>query len=533
MKAPSLWSRIRTVVARAIAPPARAPARRSAFAGALFNRLTSDWTLAASRSADAETRYDLRVLRNRSRELVRNSPFGRRYHQLLAENVIGPTGIQLCAKNLTKDGKALFETANAAIESAWREWGRAEHCDVTRKLCLTELLALGVSNWGTDGEILMRILRGPQFGPFGVALQLLDVDFLDDQYYQEATESTPQIRQGVEVDEWGRPVAYHIWKRHPFDAGTAGGYTAQQERLRIPAADIIHAFIPLRPGQSRGIPDAAPILTTLKMLDGYVEAELVAARTASASMGALEDLPGDETATPAANPNAEGVDDNHAPAIAAEAEPGALLDLRGKRARLALWDPQHPTSAFPDFTRMLSHYVAMGFGLSYGTLTGDLSQANYGSLRVGMLDERQHWERLQHFVIGHVLERVYREWLKAALLNRMIAGITDFDAARWSRVEWQPQGFDWIDPLKDAAGDLLEVAAGVSSLTRMAAKRGRDLEMIIEERAREIKLFEQYDVPSTIATSITDRPTESTSDGAATDSTTPPKRSFRLHASHG
>jgi lambda family phage portal protein len=498
----------------------------------MFNRLTADWILASSRSADAEQRYDLRTMRNRARELGRNSAFGPRYKQLIAENVVGPTGIQLHAKNLKKDGE-LFDAANESIEAAWLEWSRAENCDVTGKLCLTELLALEVGTWGEDGEMLIRILRGPQFGPFGIALQALDVDYLDDLLNQEETDGTPRIRQGVELDEWGKPVAYHIWKRHPFDAGTMGGYTGQQERLRIPASDIIHAFIPTRVGQTRGTPHEHAIMTTLKMLDGYVEAELVAARTASASMGALEDLPGDESGIPAANPAAAGADDQSSPAIQAEAEPGALLDLRGKRARLALWDPQHPTSAFPDFTRMLSHLIAMGLGVSYGTLTGDLSQSNYGSLRIGMLDERQHWERLQQFIVWHVLDRVYREWIKAALRAKQIPAIVDFDAARWMAVEWMPQGFDWIDPVKDAAGDLLEVAAGVNSLTRMAAKKGRDLRTVIAERKREIAMLDVAGVPSTIATTITDRPTDSTSENTTNDAAAGGKKAAHLHIANG
>lgn len=494
---------------------------RQAFNASVFNRLTGDWVMAASRSANAELRYELRTMRNRARDLVRNSPFGIRYHQLMAENVVGPTGFQLCAKNLKKDSDELYDTANTAIEEAWKDWCRPDNSDVQRKLSFNENLALATSGWGTDGEMLIRFLRGPRFGPYGFNIQILDVDYLCDTLYQERLGGQNAIEQGIELDEWGTPVAYHLWTRHPYDmTGRFMGLTAA-DRIRVPASDIVHAFIPLRAGQSRGIPHAAAIALTLQMLDGYIEAELVAARIASATMGAVEDLPNGEG--PAPDPNAaigDGTEPDDGSAvpggrdIPAEAEPGALLDLRGK-GKLALWDPQHPTSAFPEFTRMMSHFIAMGLGVSYGTLTGDLSEANYGSLRVGQLDERTHWERLQHFEIDHVVDRVYREWMKMALLYGKIPGIVDRDASRWTRHEWQGRGFDWIDPLKDAQGDLLEVAAGTNSLTRMAAKRGRDLEQIVEERAREMKLFEQHGVPSTITTTITDRPNDSTSESGS------------------
>ncbi len=507
-------------LARAIAP--KRPAARNAFAGSGFNRLTNDWVLAASRSADQETRFELRTLRNRARELDRNSPFGCKYSTLVAEKVVGPTGFRFKAKNRLKDGSDLHRGANAGLEDAWEDWSRPENCDLTKKLSLSENLALSTAGWANDGEILIRMWEGPagaSLGPFGFKIEILDPDLLDETYNQERMQGVPLIRQGVQYDEFGAPAGYWMWTQHPNDAAL------DRRRVFIPADQIIHAFIPRRAKQSRGIPHATAILTTLKMLDGYIEAELVAARVASATMGAIEDLPNGDG--PAPNPNAgigtgiDGEDGSSNPGgqeIPAEAEPGALLDLRGK-GKLALWDPQHPTSAFPDFTRMMSHYAAMGFGISYGTLTGDLSQANYGSLRVGMLDERDHWRRLQRFVVVHVLDRIYRRWLKMALLNQRVAGITDFDVNRWTRVLWQPRGFDWIDPLKDVQGELIEVAAGVNSLTRMCAERGLDFEEIVEERAEEIRILEQYKVPSTLATTITDRPTSDTDPGGTASDT--------------
>lgn len=508
----------------------RRPAPKRAWDGAAFNRLTADWAMASSRSANGELRYELRTLRARSRDLVRNSPFGKRFHQVMAEKVVGSTGFQLCAKNLKKDGGDLFDSANRAIENAFADWSRLENCDIQGKLTFIELMCLEASAWGTDGEIIIRFLRGPQFGKYGFKIQLIDPDYLCDQL--TTTDVLPgsayPVEQGIELDPWGAPVAYWFWTRHPFDAqGRMMGLTAA-DRIRVPASDVIHAFIPLRVGQSRGVPHAAAIMAALSQLDGYLEAEVVAARIASCSMFAIEDLPNGDG--PAPNPNAaigngqDPADGSASPAssgsdIPATAEPGIGLDLRGK-GKLSMFDPQHPTTAFAPFTRMFSYFIAMGFGLSYGTLTGDLSQGNYGSLRVGLTDEEDHWERLQRFMIDHVVDRIFRAWLKMALLNGMIPGIVDRDSERWVRHEWQPRGFDWIDPLKDIQADIIAVAAGMDSLTHVTAKRGRNLETVVEERASEIKLFKDNGVPSDLATTITDRPTAETDPGATDGSGT-------------
>lgn len=489
---------LRQKVANAIAP-AR-PSRRSAFSGAAFNRLTQDWIFAATRSPDSELRYELRTLRNRARDLVRNSPFGVRYSQLIVENVIGPNGIRLQAKNKTQEGK-LFKRVNDAIERAWSEWSRPENCDLTKRLSLNELLSLEVSAWGSDGEIFLRILRGPEFGEFGLALQNLDPDLLDETLNQASTRTSGLIRQGIEYNEWGVPTFYHVWNRYPDEA-----FAADRERIRIPASEIIHAFIPLRKGQSRGVPHGAAIMATLKMLDGYIEAEIVAARTASAKMGAIVDA---DPANPATVDPGAGASD-----IPAEADPGALMNLIGTGGKLELWDPQHPTNAFPEFTRKMSHFIAVGFGVSYGTLTGDMADANYSSMKVGRQPEQDHWRRYQTFAICHVLDRIYREFLKAAFLNSKIPEITDYTIERWCAVTWQPRGFPSPDPLKDIQADLIEVAAGVRTLTEICAERGRDLEEVLEERKRELELLDEYGVDSVLALGGTLAPGASDSAGA-------------------
>lgn len=470
----SLTYRIRAAIARLIAPPAK----RSSFDAAAFNRFTSGW-MASSKSANQDLN-DIRTLRNRARELVKNTPFGARYSQLLVESVIGPNGIRLQAKNKTLEGK-LFTAANQAIEAWWLEWCRPENCTVEKKISFDESLSLAVGNWAPDGEILIRLYRGPAMGPMGFRIQILDADLLDENW-NRTTE--PVIKRGVEYDQFGAPVAYHLWTKHPQDA------SMERERVRVPAEDIIHAFIPTRPGQGRGIPHGAAVMLTMDMLSAYLENELVASRIESAKMGAIED------ADPA-NPTTRSPDAGPAQ-IPASADPGALMDLRGTGAKLSLWDPQHPNSASPEFTKLMSRMIAIGLGTSYPSLTGDYSDTTYSSSKIGLRPEQDHWARLQGFIVVHVCDRIYREGLKMALLNQQLRGINDYDIKRWTTVCWQPRGFQSPDPLKDIQADLIEVAAGVKTLTMVAAERGRDLEEVIAERKTEIQLFAEAGVTSTL-----------------------------------
>lgn len=463
---------MRTAIARFIAPPVQ---QRAAFMGAVTDRL-NDWAMAWNRSGDQDLN-DLRKLRDRARYLLKNTPFGARYSQILVESIVGPNGIRLQAKNKTNEGK-LYKRVNQAIEEWWQGWCRPESCTVEKRLSFDEALSLAVSAWAPDGEILIRQYRGPRFGPTGYAIQVLDTDFLDETWNQNASQDgKPCIRKGVEIDEFGAPVAYWLWTRHPLDQAF------DRQRVRVPAEDIIHAFIPMRPGQTRGIPHASAVLTTMKMLDGALEAELVAMRIESSKMGALVDADPQNPLT--RDPNAGTM------SVPAEAEPASLLDLRGTGAKLDLWDPQHPSAAVGDFTKLMTRMIAIGLGMSYNTLSGDLSDTTYSSAKIGLRPEQDHWQRLQGFVITHVCDRIYREALKMALLNGQIPAITDYDLNRWTKVVWQPRGFQSPDPLKDIEADLTKVRAGVMPLADVAAKDGYDLEEVIEARKAEIELFEE------------------------------------------
>ena len=74
--------------------PAPAPARRRGFQGAMYNRLVADW-ITASTSMDAEIRKDLKRLRDRSRDLVRNNDYARGFLVDVESNVIGATPFDL------------------------------------------------------------------------------------------------------------------------------------------------------------------------------------------------------------------------------------------------------------------------------------------------------------------------------------------------------------------------------------------------------------------------------------------------------
>jgi lambda family phage portal protein len=274
--------------------------QRSAFAGAVTSRL-NDFVFASIQSANQELRYEATVLRGRSRELARNNPTIVRFLRLLDQNVVGPHGIRLECQAVLKTGpnaNTPDEVANDRVEAAWSDWGRKGQCDVTRKHSWRSFQSLALRTVARDGEAFVRIVEGFP-NAYGFAVQLLDADQVDSNYSVNGANGEARIEQGIELDKWGAAVAFHVLTAHPGDA------VRERTRERIPAAEILHLYRVDREGQARGIPWVAPVTVAARMLDGYTEAELVAARTGAAKMGWIqqgEDADGPDPSTPRRTP---------------------------------------------------------------------------------------------------------------------------------------------------------------------------------------------------------------------------------------
>ena len=220
-------------------PAARA--FRRAYSGAMVSRLTSDW-MSTQASADAEIRGNLRRLRDRSREMVRNNPYARQAKRTTQINVIG-TGIKLQSQVLQLRGSKRDNRINNEIEAKWSYWTRPNACDCSGRYSFHDFEWLAAGAMCESGEALFRIVRR-QFGESKVplALQMIESDLLDESYNGATQKKGNEWRNGVEVDEWGRPVRYAILTRHPGDTFFQGNPVPDRKHVFLPADDVIHLY---------------------------------------------------------------------------------------------------------------------------------------------------------------------------------------------------------------------------------------------------------------------------------------------------
>lgn len=462
--------------------------KRSAFDGAQVNRLTLDW-IGSPANVNDLLKAENSTLRARALELARNNAYIRQYLTLLSVNVIGPEGITLQAQVRDNSGN-LSRKINDSLETAWADWSTDVAVDA--RLSLAEFCKLALRATATEGESFIVLVRNPRFR-YGFRLRLVEAARCDETYSRQAGRGVAEIRQGIEFDPTGRAVAYHFKTDAPGEAG---------RHLRIPADQVIHVFRPQFPGQIRGFSWFAPVMLPLRMLAGYEEAELVAARTAAAKMGWLK------WTDPEAAPEDAGSP------VDLEASPGSISQLP-YGLEFQEWSPEHPTTAFPQFVKAQLRRVAAGLGVSYNALANDLEGVNYSSIRSGLLIERDSWRDIQRFWISTVLDRVYREWVNTARLSQELT-LDTREPSKFHAVRWIPRGWAWVDPLKDGQAAILAISNGLASRTEVLAERGRDFEEVLEELEQEAALADQYDVKitgsSSSSSSGSNPPADDTSD---------------------
>lgn len=453
-----------------------APKRRN-FEGANTGRLFSDW-LTQTRSADSELRYTLKTLRARSRDLCLNNDYAARFLEMVSTNVVGARGIQLQVRGREIDGR-LDQVGNSTLEESFKAWGQMDSCTVDGTMTWLDAQRMFIESVARDGECFVLLVTDNS-NPWRFRLQFIDPDRIDVEYNGSAGNGN-EIRMGVEIDKAGKPIAYFVDQKHPDDYQFSAGYGVQ--RQRVDAANVIHAFRKRRPGQTRGYPWTATAMTRLKMLGGYEEAELVAARISSAKMGFFTSPEGDAYI-------GDGTDDQGR--INMDVAPGTFEQLPAG-VDFKAFDPQHPNAAFAAFEAAMLRGIASGLGVSYTSLSNNLEAVSYSSIRQGLLEERDHWRTIQSWMVDHFCQPVYRVWLRQTLDG----GVVNLPPGRYSKFSnttWVPRGWQWVDPRNEAEAQITAINNGLMTMTQALAERGLDLEDVLRERASENELQASYGV---------------------------------------
>lgn len=360
--------------------------------------------------------------------------------------------------------------ARAALDAAFIQWGG--EADADGRTDWYGLQAEIARAMIVDGEALIQKLASPQ----GLRLRLIPSEQLDTSMTREL-QGGGYVVQGVEFDASGQRVAYHILPARPTNV-----FASYAPPVRVPADDILHVFKPLGAGQVRGVSWLAAIILQASDFDALMDALLMGQKVAALMSAFVVD------------PNATGqvqIGDDTGDLSSASLEPGVIRTLpAGTDVRFTSPQQARDSAAF---IRTQLQALAAGLGVPEHMVSGDLSNANYSSLRAGLLPFRARLEQTQY---GVLVPQLLRPVWRAALELEALAGRVEADDLA---VEWIMPRPMQVDPLKDTEATREALSMGLMSRRQAVAEQGWNVEAldaeIAADREREARLGLNFSQP--------------------------------------
>ncbi|CAN7317304.1 phage portal protein [Bosea sp. LjRoot9] len=414
-------------------------------------------------SANATLTRALPLLRERSRELVRNTFIGARALDVHATHIVSP------------DLSVRFSGTGPAVRQAqalWDEWVKA--CDIEGETSFTGLLSLLVRASLEAGDAIVRMLDRPlnDSRPVPLALHVGEGDLIDETRDAGTIAAAAQhARLGVELGEHDERLGYWLHRVAPGEPFRFQNAAVPMSVL-VPRNQVCHLYRRIRPGQVRGVPLFAPVLMAARDFADVMDALVVKARL-EASIGVFV-----KSNDPASGlGQAVAGKPGEPPTRLEQVRPGMVQYLR-QGEEMQAFAPASNT-AFEPIARASLMGIAAGIGLTYHQLTGDLSQANYSSLRAGLLEHRRFTADLQwHMLAPQVLDRVIARFIDRAILAGRLRARQGGYPAQVIMPAHEP-----VDPKKDLEADILAVRAGRMSPQDFIGSWGRDWREVMAEYA--------------------------------------------------
>lgn len=398
-------------------------------------------------------------------------------------------GISRMINNVIQTGFSLDpKTGNAGadelIKYLWADYTEnRERVDHEGEKSFAELERLVLRHIVVDGDIVVLPLASG-------ALQVVENHRLRTPWGLSGDDYTYTIH-GVRLDTSRRRQWYYL----TTDDVALNVYPSRQDVATYAARDtagnrlVHHLYYPKRMTQTRGVSRLAPITDAAAMHDDIQFAKLVQQQGVSVWALIRERQLGFDFDTV---PNPE-------PGWSTEADPcspGQTRPIRNISA--GMWytgypgesikgfSPNVPNPTFFDHARQIMEIIAINMDLPLILFLLDASETNFSGWR-GAFDQAKVAFRVFQSWFASVFHReIYRwkmrQWstpgsrLANPLLVRMRERGLDLFAHEWVYPTWP-----YIEPLKDASADLLEISNGLCSPRRVHAKRGRDWDVVSSE----------------------------------------------------
>jgi len=434
---------------------------------------------------------NLDTLRQRSRDLYMNTPLATGALKTIRTNAVG-YGLVLNSQvdyeflGLSEDEADAWETQ---VEREFALWADSLMADALQMHNFYELQQIAFLSFLASGETFVALpYRNHLEHWYGLRVQLIESDRVS-----SPSGAPSNILSGVETGKYGEVVAYHICNIHPLSSASGKKEWVRVEKFgkKSGRQNLLHLMESERPDQRRGVPLLSPVIESLKQLDRYSEAELMAALVSSLMTVFIETTEDDDGSGPVVGEGiAEEEQIDQADETTVELAPGSVIALNpGEKANTS--NPARNNTSFDPFVTAIIRQMGAALEIPYEVLVKHFT-SSYSASRAALLEAWKMFKMRRTFMAKRFCQPIYEEWLtEAILIGRIHApGFLEDPLIRkaYAQAEWNGPSQGQLDPLKEVNAAIKRVESGFSTRAKETVElTGGDYWRNHAQRVREEK----------------------------------------------
>lgn len=406
------------------------------------------WTQAQDSKVDISNGDRTRLL-GLSRKLFYNNAIVRSAIRDKATYSVG-AGI----KPQANSGDAAWDDA---AEAWWDEWSKSP--EISGRHDMRRLQVLVSEAIDRDGEIFC-VLTNKRDG-------MPAVQVVESHRVANPPDKADEIVDGVSLDRYARPLAYHVVEGDTFNNRTS---------RRIQADLMLHVYEPERPDQVRGYPAVAVALNNLLDRDELLRFEMQAAKIGSSIGLVVQNATG--------STGAEGffgdLSKQGSESLTRETVFGGGMIPRLKATeRIESFMMNRPNEKLDAHLEQYIRAAALGLGLPYEFIW-DTSAVGGVAQRFIIQKAARAFAARQDVLIASFLNKLWNY----AIANAVRSGQLPMNP-NWRRVHWQTPRSITVDVGREAQARRDDVKAGLMTLADFFGEQGLDWKTAMQEIAAE------------------------------------------------
>lgn len=463
---------------------------------------------AISESPAHDIDRNLNTLRQRSRSLYMSAPIATSAIVSTRTNCVGSGLILKPVIDFKHLGieREESEKIKQQILREWSIWSESKFCDNSRQNDFYELQQIAFMSWLMNGDAIGLIQYDDNafdYKPYQLKIKLIESDKLcspnsvTSEYFEEIKNDRTgnRIINGIEIDDNGAVVAYHICNKYSSD------FTNDRKWTRVEAfgkrtgnPNIIHVFNAERCEQYRGVPLLAPVIESIKQLTRYQEAEIMAAVVNGLFSVFITTNDGDDDV------DFEGLDDGEECERndnELELAPGVINFLKSGESVQTV-DAKRPNTNFDGFVSSMCKYIGAGLEIPYEILLKSFT-ASYSASRAALLEAWKAYKMRRKWFANDFCKPIYETWLSEAVAKGRVNCPGFFSSVEirkaYSKSEWIGPAPGQLDPVKEATGAKMRIEQGFSTReTESAEINGSNFEQNVEQLVIENRMLHDAQV---------------------------------------